>query len=401
MTSRYFRLALVLGLLSAIGPFAVDMYLPALPSVGRDLSADMAAVQWSLLAFFLSMGAGQLLAGPLADILGRKAPLYGGLALFAVGSIGAALAPDIGWLVAFRFVQGVGASPGIVVPRAIVRDLHTGVEAARLMSLLMLVFSVSPILAPLVGTLIIGAFGWRGVFWAVTIAAALAAVLLTAGIRETRSVEARRASSLAGALAGYGRLLRDANFVGLSLIGGFAISSFFVYLASSSFVLIDHYRLTPTLYSLFFSLNAVSFFAMSQLTGRFADRFGLARVVRVAIAANVAVVALLLVAVAAGFQSLGVLAGMLFVGYGALGLVIPSTSVLAMEEYGEIAGTASALMGTLQLLTGAVAMAVSGLFFDGTPLPMVAAVFACSGVAFAATQVVLGRRRELPAEATP
>lgn len=401
MTSGYLRLAVMLGLLSAIGPFAVDMYLPALPSIGADLATDTATVQWSLLAFFVSMSVGQILAGPLADILGRKLPLYGGLALFVFGSVGAALSPDIGWLIAFRFVQGFGASPGIVIPRAIVRDLHTGNEAARLMSLLLLVFSISPILAPLVGTVIIGAFGWRGVFWAVTIAALAAAVLLATGIRETRPVEARRTSSFAGTLRGYGRLLRDPNFIGLSFIGGFGISSFFVYLASSSFVLIDHYGLTPTLYSLFFSLNAVSFFAMSQSTGYFADRFGLVRVVQLAVLGNVTVVAALLVAMILGFQSLPVLAGFLFVGYGFLGLVIPSTSVLAMEDYGEIAGTASALLGTLQLVTGAIAMAVSGLFFDGWPLPMVAAIFACSAIAFAIAQFALSRRRRPLAEATP
>ncbi len=393
MTSGYFRLALVLGLVSAIGPFAVDMYLPALPSIGADLSAGTNAVQWSLLAFFVSMALGQLLVGPLADILGRKVPLYGGLALFGAGSVGAALSPDVGWLIVFRFVQGLGASPGIVVPRAIVRDLYTGVEAARLMSLLMLVFSVSPILAPLVGTLVIALAGWRGVFWTVAAAALAAAALLAVGVRETRPPEARRASSLAGALRGYGGLLRDANFVGLSLVGGFGLASFFVYLASSSFVLIDHYRLTPTLYSLFFSLNAVSFFAMSQMTGILADRFGLERIVRVAVAANLATTALLLAAMLAGFQSLGVLAGLLFVGFGFLGLVIPSTSVLAMEEHGVIAGTASALLGTLQLVTGAAAMAASSLFFDGTPVPMVAAVFACSALAFAVARLTLGRRR--------
>ena len=168
MTPKFLRTAVVLGLLSAIGPFAIDMYLPALPSIGEDLGASTAAVQMSLLVFFLSMGFGQIVVGPISDMVGRKAPLYVGLALFAAGGIGSALAPSIEWLIAFRFVQGLGACAGMVVPRAIVRDLHTGTEAARLMSLLMLVFSVSPILAPLTGSVVIESFGWRAVFWVVT-----------------------------------------------------------------------------------------------------------------------------------------------------------------------------------------------------------------------------------------
>nr|AIA12600.1 Major Facilitator Superfamily [uncultured bacterium] len=149
MSPKFLRIAVVLGLLSAIGPFAIDMYLPALPSIGADLHAGTAAVQMSLLIFFLSMGFGQIVVGPISDMVGRKLPLYGGLALFMVGGIGSAMAPTIEWLIAFRFLQGLGASAGMAVPRAIVRDLHTGNEAAKLMSLLMLVFSVSPILAPL------------------------------------------------------------------------------------------------------------------------------------------------------------------------------------------------------------------------------------------------------------
>nr|MBP8029324.1 MFS transporter [Giesbergeria sp.] len=149
--SQYLRLALILGLLSAIGPFAIDMYLPALPAIGTNLGASVGAVQWSLTAFFLSLGAGQLLYGPVSDMLGRKVPLYFGLGIFTIASIGCALASNIETLVALRFLQGFGAAAGMAIPRAVVRDLHTGNEAARLMSLLMLVFSVSPILAPLVG----------------------------------------------------------------------------------------------------------------------------------------------------------------------------------------------------------------------------------------------------------
>ncbi|MFD1988163.1 multidrug effflux MFS transporter [Mesorhizobium newzealandense] len=394
MSPKFLRIAVVLGLLSAIGPFAIDMYLPALPSIGADLHAGTAAVQMSLLIFFLSMGFGQIVVGPISDMVGRKLPLYGGLALFMVGGIGSAMAPTIEWLIAFRFLQGLGASAGMAVPRAIVRDLHTGTEAAKLMSLLMLVFSVSPILAPLTGSVIIESFGWRAVFWTVTGAALLATILLATSLKETRPVEERAGSSFGTALSAYRLLMGDRNFLGLTAIAGFGIASFFVYLSSSSFILIDHYGLSPSVYSVFFSINAVAFIGMSQLTGLLSERFGLRRVVRVAVTGYATTMVVLFAVMATGVDRLDVMAALLFVGYGFLGLVIPTTSVLAMEEHGEIAGTASALMGTLHFGIGALAMGVAGVFFDGTPLPMVAGITLCAVISFTLAKFTLGRARE-------
>ena len=201
MTASFYRPAIVLGLLSAIGPFAIDMYLPALPAIGQDLGTDTGVTQLSLLAFFISFALSQLVYGPLSDMWGRKLPLYIGIAIFAAASIGCALATDIESLIAFRFLQGIGGAAGMVIPRAVVRDMHTGVQAARLMSLLMLVFSISPILAPLSGSAVIAFYGWRGVFWAVTIAAFLGLVLLATQLDETRPAERRRESSIRAALS--------------------------------------------------------------------------------------------------------------------------------------------------------------------------------------------------------
>jgi DHA1 family bicyclomycin/chloramphenicol resistance-like MFS transporter len=400
MSSSLLRYAIVLGLLTAMGPFAIDMYLPALPEIGRSLGAGTEAVQASLMAFFISLGVGQLVFGPLSDMFGRKLPLYIGLAVFLAGSIGCVFAPDIETLIAFRFVQGLGACAGMVIPRAVVRDLHTGTEAARLMSLLMLVFSVSPILAPLVGSFVIEAAGWRGVFWVVTVLAALGILLLAFCLGETRPRADRVESSIAGALAAYRSLLTDRQFLGLTFIGAFGIASFFAYLANSSFVLIEHYGLTPRLYSVFFSINAVSFIGVSQCTAWLAARFGFDRIVRVAVTGYAAAMVVLLAVTLAGVDQLAVLAALLFIGYGFLGLVIPTTSVLALEEHGAVAGTASALMGTLQFVTGAVVIAVVGPFFDGTSLPMVAGITACAVIAFVLAQMTLGRKRpvEVPAQ---
>ncbi len=399
MTTSFFRTALILGLLSAIGPFAIDMYLPALPSIGKDLSAENNVVQMSLLAFFISFAIFQLIYGPLSDMWGRKAPLYMGIGLFAVASVGCALSKDIETLIAFRFLQGIGGAAGMVIPRAIVRDMHTGVQAARLMSLLMLVFSISPILAPLTGSAVISFYGWRGVFWAVTIAAFIGLILLSTQLKETRPQAARVESGLGSAMAAYRLLLGDRNFLTLTFIGGLGISSFLVYLANSPFVLIDHYGLTPTQYSIAFSINAVSFFTVSQLTGWLGDRFGLVRVMRMALTAFSFTMAAMVVVMALGFNQLPVLATFLFIGYGFLGLVIPTTAVLALEDHGEIAGTASALMGTLHFVTAAVAMVIAGLFFDRTALPMAAGIGLCAVAAFILTQVTIARRRVVEVEA--
>lgn len=403
MRSSLLKNALILGLLSAIGPFAIDMYLPALPSIGKSLGASVGAVQASLMAFFIALGLGQVIYGPLSDMVGRKTPLYAGLLLFGIGSVGCALAPDIETLVTLRFVQGLGACATMVIPRAVVRDLHTGTEAARLMSMLMLVFSVSPILAPLSGSLLIEAFGWRSVFWAVTVIAVLAVLLLARGLPETRPPEQRLHSSVHSALASYGVLLRDRRFLGLVLIGAFGVSSFFAYLANSPFVLIDHYGLTPRQYGIAFAINAASFIGASQFTARLATRWGLQRVVRFAVTGYAAVMLSLLGLYLTGVDRLDVLIVMMLAGFGFLGLVVPTTSVLALDAHGAIAGTASALMGTLQFVTGAVVMAIVGLFVDGTARPMVTAIALCALATWLLARWVLppGGGHTAPAQPLP
>ena len=363
--SRFLKMALILGLLSAIGPFAIDMYLPALPDIGSNLGASVGAVQWSLTAFFLALGAGQLFYGPISDMVGRKPPLYFGLGLFTLTSVGCALATDIETLVALRFLQGLGAAAGMAIPRAVVRDLHTGTDAARLMSLLMLVFSVSPILAPLAGSGVIALTGWRGVFWVVAVAAVAGLALVYGSLQETRPASQRVESSLGGALRAYALLLRDWHYLGLVFIGGCAMAGFFVYLAGSPIVLINHYGLTPTQYSLAFGVNAAAFIGASQFTATLGERFGMVRVVLAAATASGAVMVSLLLYYLLGGDDLAVLIGLYFVASALMGLVIPTTSVLALEKHGAIAGTASALLGTLQMLSGALAMGVVGLFATG------------------------------------
>lgn len=373
MTS-FTRNAIVLGLLSAVGPFAIDMYLPALPAIAADLNTTTAATQLTLTVFFIAFGLCQIIYGPLSDVYGRKAPLYAGLVLFTLGSIGCALAPGIGALIAFRFIQGLGAAAMAVIPRAIIRDLHTGAEATRLMALVMLVFSVCPILAPLFGSALIVPFGWRAVFAAVTLVAVIGIALVATLLPETRPAEERISGNVRDVLGAFAELLRDRHFLGLTFIGGLGMSSFFAFLATSSFVYIGHYGLTPTQYSLAFSVNAIGFIGASQFASRLGSRFGMGRMVLTAVSLYAGFAVLLLALTLLGYDSLRVLMPLLFTSFAFLGLVIPSTMVLALERHGPIAGIAAALGGTLQMVTGGAMIAVAGLFFNGTTLPMVATI---------------------------
>jgi DHA1 family bicyclomycin/chloramphenicol resistance-like MFS transporter len=325
-------------------------------------------------------------------MVGRKAPLYFGLIVYALGAAGCALAPSIGWLIAFRALQGVGAASVMVIPRAIIRDLHTGVEGARLMALVMLVLSVSPILAPVTGSALIVPFGWRSVFLAVTVVAAIGFALVATLQPETLAPANRVRLEWQSLASGFARLLGDSRFLGLTFIGGLGMGSFFTFLASASFVYIDHYGLGPTAFSIAFSLNAIGFIGSSQFAAWLGGRYGLGRLVTVSVAAYAAVLAVLLALTLAGVDSLPVLMVFLLVGFSFMGLVIPTTMVMALDDHGPIAGMAAALGGTLQMLTGGVLIAVASVAFNGSVLPMVAIMTACAWGALALAALTLRRR---------
>jgi DHA1 family bicyclomycin/chloramphenicol resistance-like MFS transporter len=395
MKSAFLRNALVLGTLSAIGPFAIDMYLPAFPAIARDLQADVSAVQMSLMSFFVAVAVCQIVYGPLSDRFGRKPPIYFGLSLFILGGIGCSFAQSVEGLIAFRFLQGVGSCATMVIPRAIIRDLHTGHEAARLMATTMLVFSVSPILAPLAGSALTELFGWRVIFWAIAAIGLGGLAVVFFLLPETRQKGDDR-KGVAQAFGTYKALLKDRHFLGLAFIGGFSQASFFAYLAGSSVIFIEHFGMSPSAYSLVFASNAIAFIGSAQFNSVFMHRFGAERVVRTAIAAFAGLTSLLFILTVVRVENAYVLWGLLFLSFGCLGYVIPSTAVLALEEHGPTAGTASALMGTLQLSTGAVMIVLVSAFYNGTSLSMVSAILACGLVAFALSRRTLKPRRVYP-----
>jgi DHA1 family bicyclomycin/chloramphenicol resistance-like MFS transporter len=391
-SSGTLRLAVVLGLLSCVGPFAIDMYLPALPAIAADLGATVTNTQATLTSFFIAFGVSQLIYGPLADQFGRKPPLYAGLIIFVLATLGCAFAPSIGWLTAFRFLQGVGGAVVMVIPRAVIRDLHTGPAATRLMALVMLVISISPMLAPLAGSGLIALFSWQAIFIFLVMAALCSLLLTLFLLPETLHEEYCMPFNAASQLRGTRMLLRDPMFMGLTFIGGFGIGSFFVFIASASFVYTQQFGLSPTGFSLAFAFNALAFFGASQLAAPLQERFGSRKLVSLSVSGFAFFCAALWLLALAGFASLPVIVGFLFLANGCLGFVFPTTMVMALDGHGEHAGLASSIGGTLQMLAGSVMIALAGPFFDGTATPMLGAMALCAVIAYVLMRILVTRR---------
>ena len=393
MRDPLFRMALLLGLLSAVGPFAIDMYLPALPEVASDLKTTEAGAALTLTSYFIAFGIAQMVYGPMADAVGRKPPLVIGVAIFLLASVAASLAPSIQWLIAARAVQGFGAATLMAVPRAVIRDMASGPAATRMMAAIMIVISVSPMLAPLTGSIVMAWGGWREIFAVLAVAALLSLSLILFVLPETLAPEHRRPVRPAAMMQGAVLLIRDRRFMGLTLIGGFGMASFFVFLASASFVYTRQYGLSPTGFSLAFAVNAVGFFSASQLAGRLAERHGLERVIALAIIGFAGATLSLTALVWLGFDSLPVVVIGLFLGNFCLGLAMPTAMVMSLDPHPDIAGLASSLGGTIQMLTGGAMIGLAGLFLDNSAATMVPAIALCALLAWITAWASLPRLR--------
>ena len=387
------RTGLVLGLLALVGPAAIDMYLPAMPRIAEEFGTSETAVQMTLTGYFIAFGVAQLVYGPLADQAGRRLPIFLGLGIFVVGALGSALAGSAEALVAWRALQGLGGAALMVVPRAIIRDQYTGVEATKLMAMIMLVIAISPMLAPLAGSGIMAVSGWRAVFLVLAGLGVLSAVLTLLAQPETLPKEQRVRISVRSMLQGSRVLLFDPGFLGVTLIGGFGMASFFVFLASAPFVYVEQFGLSPTGFSVAFALNAIGFFTASQLASWLGAKMGMRRLIRRGVTGfTLFTLALVVVALTVGTTLPLVVAG-LFCANACLGVVIPTSMVLALDDHGDIAGLASSLGGTLQMLAGGLMIVAAGPFFDGTALPMLAAIALCGVIATALTMLMLPREQ--------
>ncbi|WEO97772.1 multidrug effflux MFS transporter [Streptomyces sp. FXJ1.172] len=364
---------LVLGGLTATPPLAMDMYLPSLPEVTRALHAPAATVQLTLTACLAGMALGQLVVGPLSDRWGRRRPLLAGLAVYVLATALCAFAPNVETLVAFRLAQGLAGAAGIVIARAVVRDLYDGVAMARFFSTLMLISGAAPIVAPLIGGQILRVTDWRGVFVVLTAVGALLAVLVRLRLPETLPPAERHRGGAAEALRTMRTLLADLPFTGYMLAGGFAFAALFAYISASPFVVQEIYGASPQTFSLLFGLNSVGLVIAGQVNGKvLAGRVSLVKVLACGLAVIVlAATALLLTATGAlGEVGLTPIAAALFVLMSAMGITLPNAQSLALLRTRHAAGSASALLGTTSFLVGAVASPLVGIAGERTAVPM-------------------------------
>ncbi|WP_242625229.1 multidrug effflux MFS transporter [Krasilnikovia cinnamomea] len=358
----------MLGLTTAIGPLSLDMYLPAFPAIAADFGVPDAQVQLSLTTCLIGLALGQLVGGPLSDRWGRRRPIVFSVAAYALVSLLCALSPSAPVLVALRLLQGLAGGFGVVVARAIVRDLYSGVAAAKFFSQLTLIFGVAPIAAPALGSAVLRVTAWPGVFVALGAIAALLAVLVAARMPETLPESRRARGGLAETARVAGRLLTDRGYLTFALGQGFAFAAMFAYISGSSFVFQDGYGISPTAFSLLFGLNAAGLIGVSQANRRLLDRFTPTRLLIGGLVTQTCGAVAVLVAAALG--SLAGLAAALFVVVASIGMVMPNGTALALDRYPQRAGTAAAVLGGIQSVVAAFAAPLVGLGDAGTGVPM-------------------------------
>ncbi len=381
---------LLLGALTAFAPMSIDMYLPSLPAIAAAFAADPAAAQYTLASFFIGLALGQAVYGPLADRYGRKPPLYAGLALYIVASVGCALAPDIATLTALRFVQAAGGCAGVVIARAVVRDRFDARTSAKVYSLLMLVMGLAPILAPIMGGWILVLAGWRAIFGALALFGLVTLILGWRYLPETRPADTVGSAGVGAALRVYGELLRDRRFIGYALSGGFALGGMFAYITGSPHVFIELYGVPAQSFGWLFGLNALGLIASSQYNRRLLTHHSADAILRRANRATVLLGLGLLAVAAGGWGGLPVLLIPLFGYIASLGFTGPNAMACALADQGGRAGSASALIGTLQFAVATVSSMLVGLLGNGSALPMAAVIAGCGVLAYIAHRILVG-----------
>ncbi|WP_435204779.1 multidrug effflux MFS transporter [Micromonospora sp. bgisy143] len=387
MTNRQrAQLVLVLGALIAIGPLTIDMYLPALPAITTGLQTTETAVQLTLTGTLVGLALGQLLIGPVSDVVGRRLPLLAGLAAHIVASVLCVFAPNIAVLGVLRVLQGLGVAAATVVATAVVRDLFSGASFARIFSRLMLVMGLAPVLAPTLGSGLLRWTEWRGVFAALAVLGALLIVVAAIRLPETLDVSRRRHGGVAATLRDYRALVNDRAFVGLVLVAGLAMASLFAYVSGSSFVLQREYGLDEQQFGLAFGAGAVGLIGATQFNVRLLRRYTPQQILISALIAGMAAGLLLVLFAATGIGGLGTLLASLWLVLAAAGLALPNAPALAMSRHSEAAGTAAALLGAVQFGVGALSAPLAGLFGTGS-VPM--AVVIAGGMAAALAVMVL------------
>lgn len=388
---RRLAIAIVLGSMTAIGPLSIDMYLPSLPMLAADLQASTSLTQLSLTACLLGLALGQLIMGPLSDARGRRGPLLASLAVYAVVSFLCAIVPSMWGLIALRFLQGMAGAGGIVIARAMVRDLYSGSELTKFFSLLMLINGLAPIAAPIIGSQLLKYTSWHGVF---TVLGALGLLMIAAayfGLAETHPQDRRSSGGVRTTLSTFGGLVKDKEFMGYACTQGLVSAAMFSYISGSPFVLQNIYGASPQAFSLFFALNGFGLIVATQITGRLAARYGEMRLFIAGLFLSCGGSLALLAAILLHGPLWSVLLP-LFVSVSSTGVVNTAGFSLAMQNQGKTAGSASAMLGLLPFIAGSAAAPLVGIAGSDTAVPM-GVVIACCGLGAAGCYRLLIRRR--------
>ncbi|BDH56873.1 multidrug effflux MFS transporter [Tsukamurella sp. PLM1] len=374
------RLALILGALSAFGPITTDLYLPALPAAAANLGASQPAIQATLTACLIGLALGQVFVGPLSDSIGRRRPMIAGMALFILSSLLCAVAPSVYLLDAARLLQGLAGAAGIVLSLAIVRDLYSGVAAARMIAMLMAVGGVAPIVAPLAGAQLLRVMDWRGLFVILGVLGIALLAIALVFVPETLGAADRRPVGWGSVAGGFVSLAKDRRFVALTLTGGLAFAAMFAYISTSAFVFQEHYGYSETAFSVVFAANALGLLASNLTGGRLVGRVPAASLVSAGLGGMLVGSVATLAALAADSAPLVIAA--LFVTVSSLGLAMPTTAALALEDHGALAGTASAALGSARFVLGGIAALFAGI--GGDPVVLGVSMVVCAAGAAAA-----------------
>jgi MFS transporter, DHA1 family, multidrug resistance protein len=367
-------LAICLGAIAALGPFAMDMYLAAMPKMAADLGAAEGEIELSVMAFFVGFCGGQLVLGPLSDRTGRKPVVYFGLAMFFISSIGCIFAGSVHDLMLWRLLQGIGGSIGMVIAMSSVRDKFSGQMAARMMSMVVIVLGLAPVISPIIGATLLTFGPWQWIFYALAFLSAVVFVIVWRFMPEPRSPEARAQSNPRHALRNYGRLLVNRDFVPYAGAMALTQGGFFAYLSSASVVLIGYYGLTPLEFSAAFAVNAIGLTLMARFSHKLIARYGAVTLARRAMAFRAAVTLVMTLLLVIGELTLPAFLVTCFFFVGSLGLVMPTCSLLALDRQGKLAGTASALMGACGFGFGALGALAVGLLTDGSAMALVVVI---------------------------
>ncbi|SIT88294.1 multidrug effflux MFS transporter [Edaphobacillus lindanitolerans] len=383
-------MVLLLGSLTAFGPLSMDMYLPGLPGVADDFGTTASFAQLSITAALIGLGIGQLVFGPMSDIKGRRRPLLFTLAVYAVASLLCVFSSDVWIFVGLRLIQGISAAAGIVIARAASRDLYSGKELTKFIAMLALVNGAAPILAPLLGGIVMNFASWRFVF---VILAAIGVVMLFAvafSLPETLPEQNRKTGGLSETFGSFGILLKDRAFMGIALAQAFVSTSMFAYIAGSPFVLQNIYGITPQQFSIVFAVNGIGIIIAAQLTGRLSAAVSEVKMMKWGVSASFAGGLLLVAAVLLSMPMWVLLVG-LFLVVSSVGVVNTTGFSLGMGNHGKIAGSASAFLGILPFAGGGLVSPLVGIAGDQNALPMAIVIFLSSTLAFSIYHAVIKR----------